>query len=58
MSEIIFYEEIIVFAELTKEEEALGLLDNTRHIGTLQEWTRLLLQQGVTIVDHHGIVTH
>ena len=42
-----------VFAELTREEVALGLLDNSRHIGTLQEWTRLLLQQGVTLVGHH-----
>jgi DNA phosphorothioation-associated putative methyltransferase len=41
------------FAELTKEEVALGLLDNSRHIGTLQEWTRLLLQEGVSLVDHH-----
>jgi DNA phosphorothioation-associated putative methyltransferase len=41
------------FAELTKEEVALGLLDNSRHIGTLQEWTRLLLQQGVSLIDHH-----
>ena len=42
-----------VFAELTKEEEALGLLDNSRYIGTLQEWTRLLLQQGIILVGHH-----
>ncbi|MEO1669173.1 MAG: DNA phosphorothioation-associated putative methyltransferase [Cyanobacteria bacterium J06631_2] len=41
------------FAELTREEVALGLLDNSRHIGTLQEWTRLLLQQGVTLIGHH-----
>lgn len=41
------------FAELTKKEVALGLLDNSRHIGTLQEWTRLLLQEGVSLVDHH-----
>ncbi len=41
------------FAELTRQEEALGLLDNSRHIGTLQEWTRLLLQQGISLVDHH-----
>ncbi|MEL6496802.1 MAG: DNA phosphorothioation-associated putative methyltransferase, partial [Cyanobacteria bacterium J06623_7] len=42
-----------IFAELTREEVALGLLDNGRHIGTLQEWTRLLLQQGIKIVGHH-----
>ena len=41
-----------VFAELTQEEVALGLLDNSRHIGTLQEWTRLLLQQGISLVGH------
>ena len=40
------------FAELTQQEVALGLLDNSRHIGTLQEWTRLLLQQGVSTVEH------
>ena len=40
------------FAELTQEEEALGLLDNSRYIGTLQEWTRLLLQQGIHLIDH------
>ena len=42
-----------VFAELTRAEVALGLLDNSRHIGTLQEWTRLLLQEGIAIVDHY-----
>ena len=47
------YPQYDVFAELTREEEALGLLDNSRHIGTLQEWTRLLLQQGITIVNHN-----
>lgn len=41
------------FAELTKKEVALGLLDNSRHIGTLQEWTRLLLQQGISLEGHH-----
>lgn len=41
------------FTELTKKEVALGLLDNSRHIGTLQEWTRLLLQQGISFEDHN-----
>ncbi len=41
------------FAQLTQEEVTLGLLDNSRHIGTLQEWTRLLLQQGISLVGHH-----
>ena len=40
------------FKELTQQEVALGLLDNSSHIGTLQEWTRLLLQQGITFEDH------
>ena len=42
-----------IFAQLTQDEVALGLLDNSRHIGTLQEWTRLLLQQGISLVGHH-----
>ena len=41
------------FAQLTKKEEALGLLDNSRQIGTLQEWTRILLQQGISLVGHY-----
>jgi DNA phosphorothioation-associated putative methyltransferase len=40
------------FVELTQEEVALGLLDNSCHIGTLQEWTRVLLQQGIIFEDH------
>ena len=40
------------FAKLTRQEVALGLLDNSHHIGTLQEWTRLLLQQGVAFEGH------
>ncbi|BAU63392.1 hypothetical protein STA3757_07560 [Stanieria sp. NIES-3757] len=41
------------FKELTKEEVALGLLDNSRYIGTFQEWQRLLLQQGIDFAGHH-----
>ncbi len=41
------------FAELTQEEVNLGLLDNSRFIGTLQEWKRLLFQQGIDFVGHH-----
>lgn len=41
------------FSELTQTEEILGLLDSTLHIGTLEEWTRLLLQKGISIVNHH-----
>ena len=47
-----FYEE---FAELTQEEVNLGLLDNTNYIGTLQEWTKLLQQQGIDFAGHHLI---
>ena len=43
------------FAELTRQEIVLGLLDNSRHIGTLQEWTRLLLQQGISFEDHNVV---
>jgi len=41
------------FTELTQKEENLGLLDPNRHIDTLQEWTRLLLQKGISIVNHN-----
>ena len=41
------------FAQLTQAEVALGLLDNSHHISNLQEWTRLLLQQGISLVGHH-----
>jgi len=43
------------FANLTKEEEKLGLLDHTRFIGTLQGWQKVLDDKGVTIIDHHVI---
>ena len=41
------------FTELTQSEENLGLLDPNRPINSLQEWTRLLLQKGISIVNHH-----
>lgn len=41
------------FKELTREEVALGLLDNSRYIGTFQEWQRLLGQQGIDFAGHH-----
>ncbi|AFZ35972.1 hypothetical protein Sta7437_2435 [Stanieria cyanosphaera PCC 7437] len=41
------------FKELTREEVALGLLDNSRYIGTFQEWQQLLLQQGIDFAGHH-----
>ncbi|MDF0556718.1 DNA phosphorothioation-associated putative methyltransferase [Kamptonema sp. UHCC 0994] len=44
------------FAELTKSEEALGLLDRTRTIGTRQGWLELLERQGVEIQLDHSVV--
>ena len=44
------------FAELTKSEEALGLLNNTSTIGTRQGWLDLLEKQGVEIQLDHSVV--
>ncbi len=41
------------FATLTQEEVNLGLLDNSRFIGTFKEWNRLLAQQGIDFAGHH-----
>ncbi len=41
------------FATLTQEEVNLGLLDNSRFIGTFKEWNRLLSQQGINFAGHH-----
>ncbi len=43
------------FAQLTAEEIALGLLDNTRVIGTLQQWQRLLFDHGLDFAGHHVV---
>ncbi|VEP15320.1 conserved hypothetical protein [Hyella patelloides LEGE 07179] len=43
------------FAQLTQEEVTLGLLDNTRVIGTLKQWQRLLLHHGWEFAGHHII---
>lgn len=40
------------FAALTRQEEALGLLDNSRTIGTRQGWEQRLAQCQVTIQGH------
>ena len=40
------------FAELTRQEEALGLLDNSRSIGTRQRWLQRLEDYGVEIQGH------
>lgn len=45
-----FYEE---FAQLTRWEVALGLLDDSRFIGTLQEWQQRLWQQGIDFEGHY-----
>ena len=43
------------FVQLTAEEIALGLLDNTRVIGTLQQWQRLLFDHGLDFAGHHVV---
>ncbi|ELS05207.1 hypothetical protein Xen7305DRAFT_00049500 [Xenococcus sp. PCC 7305] len=43
------------FAQLTAEELALGLLDNPRIIGTLQQWQRLLFDHGLDFAGHHVV---
>ena len=43
------------FAQLTAEELALGLLDNARVIGTLQQWQRLLFDHGLDFAGHHVV---
>ncbi len=46
------YEE---FAQLTAEEVTLGLLDNSRVIGTLQQWQQLLFDHGLDFAGHHVV---
>ncbi|MGK7897788.1 MAG: DNA phosphorothioation-associated putative methyltransferase [Xenococcus sp. (in: cyanobacteria)] len=46
------YEE---FAQLTAEEVALGLLDNSRVIGTLKQWQQLLFDHGLDFAGHHVV---
>jgi DNA phosphorothioation-associated putative methyltransferase len=40
------------FAHLTQQQEKLGLLDDSRQIGTQQGWNQRLAQQGVRLYDH------
>lgn len=40
------------YEELTKQEESVGLYDETRAIGFLLNWQRLLDKKGVRIVGH------
>ena len=44
-----------IFAELTRQEEALGLLKDSRLIGTRLGWQRRLDQHGVRIEGHQVI---
>ena len=43
------------FVELTRQEEQLGLLKNTRGIGTLQGWLKKLERYGVEILEHRVV---
>jgi DNA phosphorothioation-associated putative methyltransferase len=43
------------FARLTREEEAWGLLDRTRDIGTKRGWQKCLKERGVEIEDHRVV---
>lgn len=47
-----YYQE---FAQLTREEIALGLLDNGRVIGTHRQWQQLLLHHSLDFIGHHVI---
>ncbi|RZM79135.1 DNA phosphorothioation-associated putative methyltransferase [Leptolyngbya iicbica] len=40
------------FAHLTQQQVAMGLLDNSREIGTLLNWEKRLTQQGLEIHNH------
>ncbi|MFB2881624.1 DNA phosphorothioation-associated putative methyltransferase [Floridanema aerugineum] len=40
------------FAELTRQEEILGLLDKTNFIGTLRAWQECLDEKGIEIRNH------
>ena len=41
-----------LFAELTQQQESLGLLKESRGIGTQQAWTRKLAHHKVEIIEH------
>jgi DNA phosphorothioation-associated putative methyltransferase len=46
------YPRYIEFAHLTQQQEHLGLLNDSRRIGTQQGWTQRLSQQGFRLHDH------
>jgi DNA phosphorothioation-associated putative methyltransferase len=41
------------FKHLTNMEEQLGLLDNSRYIGTQKEWQQLLTDHSLSFIDHN-----
>lgn len=46
------YPNYVEFAELTHQEEILGLLDKTNFIGTLKAWQQCLDEKGIEIRNH------
>ena len=46
------YPHYATFAHLTQQQVAMGLLDNSREIGTQLNWERRLTQQGIEIHNH------
>jgi DNA phosphorothioation-associated putative methyltransferase len=48
------YPHYAAFAHLTQQQVAMGLLDNSREIGTQLNWERRLAQQGIEI-HHHAL---
>lgn len=46
------YPHYATFAHLTQQQVAMGLLDNSREIGTQLNWERRLAQQGIEIHNH------
>ncbi len=49
------YPQYETFAQLTRQEEALGLLDPARAIGTRQVWLRCLQDDGLEIQGHRVV---
>ena len=47
------YPDYFKFKHLTNIEEQLGLLDNSRYIGTQTEWQQLLTDHSLTFIDHN-----
>lgn len=46
------YQHYAKFHYLTRQQEALGLLDNSREIGFTDAWAQRLIQRGIEIHDH------